>query len=188
MSYQPFPGTVDTRTVESQTSLLISPGSADIEFIHIDAEDVATTTAFMLVDLSDTTNWPHTNTGHIDVVFISGNVDPDTTYAGDIEIGFLTNVDGSNGDFNGLFELHMDKKTAPSVFDLPIPFGGMSLETAHWFGPTTANSTLFQTDVDLAGPDGASDYPSGDGDLVMIVGQSTGEVSVGFTIGYVTKA
>ena len=188
MSYQPFPGTVDTTTNEGGTSLLVSPGSADIEFIHIDAEDISTTTAFMVIDLSDTTNWPHTNTGHIDLVFIAGNVDPDATYAGDVSLGFLTNVDGTDGDFNGVFELHMDKKTNPLTFQLPIPFGGMSLEVAHYFGPITANSTLFQTDVDLAGPDGASDYPSGDGDLVMIVGQSAGEVSVGFTIGYVTKA
>ena len=178
----------DTTTNEGVTSLLVSPGSADIELVHIDAEDVAAETAFMVIDLSDTTNWPHTDTGHIDIVFLSGNVDPDATYAGDVALGFLTNVDATNGDFNGIFELHMDKKTNPLTFSVPIPFGGMSLETAHYFGPVTANSTLFQTDVDLPGPDGNSSYPSGAGDLVMIVGQATGEVSVGITVGYVTKA
>ena len=187
MSYQPFPGSVNTRTIEGQTSLIVSPGAADIEFVHIDAENISAEQAFMIVDLSDTTNWPHTNTGHIDIVFISGNVDPDTNYDGDLSLGFLTNVGGTDGDFNGLFELHMDKKTAPLTFSLPVPFGGMSLETAHHFGPITANSTLFQTDVDLDGPDGANSYPSGAGDLVMIVGVTAGAVSVGLTIGYVTK-
>jgi len=178
----------DTRTVEGQTSLLVSPGSADIEFIHIDGEDVATETAFMLIDLSDTTNWPHTNTGHIDIVFLSGNVDPDATYAGDVSIGFLVDVDATDGDFHGLFELHMDKKTEPIAFTLPIPFGGMSLETAHHFGPIIANSTLFQTSgADIAGPNGST-FPSGTGDLVVIVGRTAGEVSVGLTIGYVTKS
>jgi hypothetical protein len=166
----------------------VSPGSADIDFIHIDAEDISAEQAFMVIDLSDTTNWPHSNTGHIDVVFLSGSVDPDSTYAGDIALGFLTNVDATNGDFNGLFELHLEKKTAPLTFTLPIPFGGMPLETGHYFGPITADSTLFQTDVNLTGPDGNANYPSGNGDLVLIIGRTAGAVDVGLTIGYVTKA
>jgi len=179
---------VDLKTNEGETSLLVFPGSADIEFVHIDAEDIVTETALMIIDLSDTTNWPHTNTGHIDILFIAGNIAPDATYAGDIRMGFLTNVDATNGDFNGVSEIHMDKKTNQNVFTLFIPFGGISLETDHWFGPTTANSTLFQTDVDLLGPDANTSYPSGNGDFVMIIGRTAGEVSIGLTVGYVTRA
>ena len=176
-----------SHTVEGEVSLLVTPGPADIEVVHIDAEDVDTETAFMLIDLSDTTKFPHEDTGHIDLVFLTIQLDPDVNYAGDVELGFLTNVDGTNGDFNGILEVHLDKKTAPLVVTLPLPFGGMSLETSHWFGPTTANSTLFQTDTNLKGPDGTTTFPSGDGDLVMIVGNTAGEVSVGVTVGYLTK-
>lgn len=186
-TYSPFPGDVSTTTNEGVTSLNITPGPVDTEIVHIDAENISAEEAFMVIDLSDTTNWPHTNTGHIDILWIVINIDPDTTYAGDISLGFLTSVDATNGDFNGIAEIHLDKKTDP--FSLAVPVGqfGLSLETAHWFGPTTANSTLFQTDVNLQGPDDATSYPSGAGDLVMIVGQTAGAVSVGLTIGYVTK-
>lgn len=188
MAYQPFPGTVDTVTFESITSLRTSPGPADIDIVHIDAEDISATEAFMVVDLSDTVNWPHTNTGHIDLLTIVVNIDPDTTYQGDIQLGFLSSVDGDNGDFNGFAEIHMDKKADPFSIAVPIAGGGMTLETTHWFGPTIANSTLFQTGVNLQGPDDATSYPSGNGDLVMIVTQTAGAVSVGLSIGYRTLA
>lgn len=188
MTYQPFPGDVDTLTFDGITSLRTTPGAADVEVVHIDAEDISASEAFMIVDLSDTTNWPHTNTGHIDLLWIVINIDPDTTYQGDIQLGFLSSVDATNGDFNGFAELHLDKKAEPVSIAIPVARGGMSLETDHWFGPTTANSTLFQTDVNLQGPDDATSFPSGNGDLVMIVNVSAGAVGVGLTIGYTTLA
>jgi len=178
---------INTQTVENETSMLVSPGAADIEYIHLDAKDISLEEAFMLIDLSNTEKFPHEETGHIDIVFLSINVAPDATYAGDIELGFLTNVDGTNGDFNGIFEIHMDKKTAPIIGNIPLPFGGISLEESHFFGPTEANSTLFQTDVNLQGPDGNTSFPSGNGDFVMIIGRTAGEVSVGITVGYITR-
>ena len=187
-AYQPFPGVVSTSTHEGETSILVSPGPADIEIVHIDAEDVAVETAFMIIDLSDTVFWSHVNTGHIDLVFATMNVDPDTNYFGDIKIGFLTSADATDADFHGIFELHLDKKSEPLTVNVPMPFGGIPLQLGHWFGPTTTDSTLFQTDVNLAGPNDATSFPSASGDLVMIVGRTAGEVSVGLTIGYVTKA
>ena len=64
----------------------------------------------MVIDLSDSTNWPHTKTGHIDIVYIVVNVNPTATFEGDIQLGFLDNVDGTDGDFNGIMEIYMDKK------------------------------------------------------------------------------
>jgi len=178
---------VTTETAEGQVSMHTIPGHVDIEVVHIDIEQSATTTiGYMIIDLSDTTNWPHALTGHIDIVYIIVNVNPTATFVGDIDIGFLSAVDGDNGDFNGIMEIHMDKKQ-DSIFQM-MNFGSfeMSLETAHWFGPTTTNSTLFQTDVNLAGPDGATSYPSGNGDLTMIVTATTSDLAVGLTVGYRT--
>lgn len=142
-TYSPFPGSVSTTTNEGVTSLNTTPGPVDVEVVHIDAEDISLEEAFMVIDLSDTTNWPHTNTGHIDILWIVVNVDPDATYSGDIQLGFLTSVDATNGDFNGIAEIHLDKKTDPFSIAIPIGQFGISLETDHWFGPTIANSTLF---------------------------------------------
>ncbi|KKM11737.1 hypothetical protein LCGC14_1720660 [marine sediment metagenome] len=50
------------------------------------------------------------------------------------------------------------------------------------------NSTLFQTDVNLGGPDDPSTttYPSGNGDLVMLIEQTAGAVDVSVTMIYET--
>jgi len=173
-------------TLEGVTSLHTIPGKADVEVVHLDA-DVSSTTAFMLVDLSDTTNWPHSKTGHLDMAYLIINADPATNFAGDIELGFLSDVDAENGDFHGIMEFHLDKKTEPFTFGINFGAFGMDLETEHWFGPTTADSTLFQTDVNLEGPDGNTSFPSGNGDLVCIVTVSATSVAVGLTIGYFSE-
>jgi len=180
---------VTTETAEGQVSMHTIPGHVDIEVVHIDIEQSGTTTVgYMVVDLSDTTNWPHTATGHIDIVYIILNVNPTATFVGDIELGFLTNVDATNGDLNAIMEVHMDKKQ-DSIFQM-MNFGSfeMSLESEHWFGPITANDALWQTDVNLQGPDGNTSFPSGAGDLVMHVVATTSDVAVGLTVGYRTHA
>ncbi len=178
--------TVTTTTGEGETSLHVVPGHVDIEVVHIDI-DVSAAQDFMVVDLSDTANWPHTATGHIDIAYWIFNVNPTTTFAGDIELGFLTNVDATNGDFSPVFEIHMDKKQ--DSITSPINFGAfeMSLEAAHWFGPITTNDTAFQTDVALTGPDGNT-FNSGSGDLVLRLEVGASSVAVGVTIGYRTHA
>jgi len=188
MAYSPtFDAVVSTETLEGQTSALVVPGHVDIEVVHIDG-DVSATTGFMVIDLSNTTSWAHTNTGHIDIVYIVLNVNPTATFSGDIQLGFLSAVDGTDGDFNGIMEIHMDKKQ-DSITQM-MNFGAfeMSLELAHWFGPTTANDATWQTDVKLLGPDGLAQYKSGNGDLVMKIDVTASSVAVGITVGYRTHA
>lgn len=177
----------DTITNEGITSLLTVPGNFDVEVIHLDAEDVAATTGFMLIDLSDTTNWTHTDTDHIDLLFFTLTTDPHATFSGDIQLGFLSGVDDTDGDFNEVFELHMEKKPSAQVVTIQY-FFGIALETAHFFGPITTNDTTWQTDVNLQGPSGATSFPSGNGDLVMLITQSAQDVSVSITVGYRTIA
>ena len=61
-------------------------------------------------------------------------------------------------------------------------------------GKLTINSKMlpevakWQTDVNLAGTDGNTSFPSGNGDLVMLVTATTSDVAVGLTIGYRTHA
>lgn len=187
MSVSIVPG-AGTTTFEGTTSLNTVFGNFDTEVVHLDAEDIAVTTAFMLVDLSDTTNWSHTNTGHIDLLFFILSIDPTTNFAGDVELGFLTNVDATDGDFNEVVEVHLEKQSDPAI--IPINYGsyGIGLITDHIFGPVTANDTLFQTDVNLQGPDGNTSFPSGNNDLVMKVTRTAGDISVSITIGYKTIA
>jgi len=177
----------DTTTRHDRTSQYIVQGFADTQTVHLDTGEVSAQTAFMLIDISDTTNWKHTNTDHIVIRDIVLQIDPDSTFLGEANIGFLTNVDATNGDFNQILDIDMAKKSDSVIESLEFS-GGFHCQSSTHFGPISANSTLFQTDVNLAGPDGNTSFPSGDGDLVLIVERSAGAVDVSITIVYETVA
>ena len=177
----------DLATRHDRDSQYTVDGFAETSTVHLDTGSVAVQTAFMLVDISDTTNWPHTNTDHVIIRHILLEADPDATYLGQVKVGFLSSVDATNGDFNQIIDLDLAKKSDLIIEDL-IFTGGFHCQAATHFGPITANSTLFQTDVNLGGPDDPSTitYPSGNGDLVMIVERSAGTTDVSVTLIYET--
>ncbi len=184
MSYSPT-GTLTTRhDIDSQNVVF---GFAATQTVHLDTGAVAVQTAFMLIDISDTTNWPHTNTDHIIIRHLLLEVDPDATYLGEIKVGFLSNVGAAEGDFNQIVDFDMAKKSDLAIEDLSFT-GGFHCQAATHFGPILVDSALFQTDVDLGGPDDPSTltYPSGDGDLVLLVERTAGEVDVSVTLIYET--
>ena len=172
---------------DGRKSQFVVSGFTDTGIVHLDVQGVAVAqTAFMLIDLSDTTNWPHIKTGHIVVEYIILEIDPADNYLGEIKLGFLENVDTSNGDFHQVIDIDMARKSDLFVETLDFGSHGLDLRTNHWFGPTTANSVKFRTaGADIVGPDGNS-FPSGDGDLVMLVEVSAQSVDVSITIGYET--
>ncbi len=184
MAYQPV-GDIETR--HSRDSQYTIDGYAATSTVHLDTGSVAAQTAFMLVDISDTTNWKHTNTDHIIIRHILIEVDPDSTYLGEIKIGFLSSVDATEGDFNQIIDFDMAKKSDLAIEDLTFT-GGFHCQASTHFGPILANSTLFQTDVTLGGPDvpGTPAYASGDGDLVMLIEVAAGTTDVSITLIYET--
>ena len=76
----------------------VVPGFGNTFTVHLDTGSVAAKTGFMLIDLSVTSAWPHTKTGHIIIEHLSIQTTPDSSYLGAVKIGFLSSVDGSNGD------------------------------------------------------------------------------------------
>ena len=186
MSYKPGG---DVITKDGRTSQYVAGGFTETETVHLDVGTASTLIAYMLIDISDTTNWKHTNTGHINLEYLIMEVDPDTSFVGEIKVGFLEDVDGDNGDFHTVIDIDMKRKSALLVEIINFGTHGLDCESNHHFGPITANSTLFQTDINLGGPDdpGTLTYPSGNGDLAMIVdGDGTNTVDVSITIGYET--
>jgi hypothetical protein len=150
-----------------------------------------TTTAYMLIDLSDTTNWKHTNTGKIILKYIVLQVDPGTTFTGQVKLCYLKNVDATNGDCVDIFNVDMRRAAQLLVKDINFGSHGLQCSDTYHFGSTDADNVLYQTDVNLEGPDGNTSYPSGNGDLVLVIsGADTGNgaVNVSLTIGYETVA
>lgn len=144
------------------------------------------TTGYMLVDLSDTTNWPHTNTGHIVLKSITVDTNTDAAFVGDLRFGFLSNVDATNGDFHEIGELHGERSATVGSGAFDFSNYGIGLETDEWFGVTTPNNVLWQTDVNLLGPDGLTTHPSGDGDFVMVLESTAGSADISITVIYTT--
>ncbi len=181
----------DLITKDGRKSQYVVSGFTDTQTVHTDVATSSTLIAYMLIDLSNTAVWKHTNTGEIIIEYIIIEVDPDTNFKGEVKLGYLTNVDATNGDFNQILDIDMARKA--DLFAETINFGSHGLhcsDDAH-FGIKIADSTLFQTDVNLGGPDDPATltYTSGNGDLVMIVdGDGTNTVDVSITIGYETVA
>ena len=71
----------------------------DIFTTHLCLTGIQATTAAILVDLSDTTNFPHDKAdGNIYIFGYQVSINGDTSWRGQVSVGFLENVDGSNGD------------------------------------------------------------------------------------------
>ena len=143
------------------------------------------TAGYILIDLSDTENWPHSETDHILLYQIIVDANASSGFQGDLLIGFLSGVDGSNGNFHQIAALHGHLNT--DVGKLVVDFEpALDLELANWFGPTVADDETWQTDVNLVGPDGQASYPAGDGDLVLKLVSSAGNVDFSITANYAT--
>ena len=75
--------------------------------VNLGAEGVADTTAYVLVDLSDAANYPHTETGYINLLGLKLNVEKAADGDFDIWVGVITEVDASNGSTNWLHAFHL---------------------------------------------------------------------------------
>lgn len=154
-------------------------------------KDFSASEDLILIDLSDTTNYPHDNTSwlhtHNMVMSIQGSTSADYT----IQIGFLESVDGTDGDFHEIFTVDGSKKAGNSAFiDISQAPEAPRLTSSRFTGPVELNQTAFQTDVNLASTldPATADTPSGSGDMVMRVTRNAGSFSVNLMIGYHSHA
>ncbi len=176
---------------EGRVSLYTVSGFSDTESVHMDISTAINgTIAYMVIDLSDMTNWKHTRTDHIVIEYMMLMISPTANFLGDVRLGYLRNVDGTNGDFVDIFNVNMNRKSDLFVEVLDFGSHGLHCTYDHHFGPIVADSVLFQTDVNLGGPDDSTTltYPSGDGDLAMLVTSNGNAVDVSLTVGYETVA
>lgn len=109
----------------------------------------------LLVDLSDTTSYPHNSTGRIDFSAIYLQVDRDSTATGRIRVGVITAINGTDATvvyFNGIaFEksddrhIQRDRNYAPSQLKTSV-VGGVADRIAI---PPIAGITAINTGVTL---------------------------------------
>jgi len=167
--------------------------------------DLAADEAFVLIDLSDTTNFPHVETGKIRLYTLDVVIEAKTMTSGEgiLYIGVITEVDADNGSTEWLWVmpvqtyLEASDDTDRRHYHFAYPWG-LDLEV-DGANDTLANGvsnsgdsgdTDWQTDTDLDSPAGDTNNSPGDGDLVMLWDETTDglTVSITVTVEYATEA
>ena len=172
-----------------------------IDTVHFHVAAIAATTPYVLVDLSDTTNFLHTETDGLGVLAVHITAFPSTTGNWSIHVGVITEVDASNGTADWFYGvtfsqiLYVDTTrdftlggTNEGGLDCTIVAG------AHprWLtNDQQAGHVNWQTDTGLASPVGTAGGATGKpgaGDIVMLVTENSGTstLSLDVTLEYLT--
>lgn len=142
---------------------------------------VAVTTYSILVDLSDTVNFPHKESGEIDLSRIDILVDKAAASTGTIKIGVVNAVGASSGSVTWFLRDSFERNVSNTNPNLSFNLDGMDIKT-HANGHTpggnvigttpyilsndkTTQSSVFQSTVPLPTPFGNA--APGVGDIVM---------------------
>jgi len=170
--------------------------------VNLGAEAVAASTAYVLVDLSDATNYPHTNTTYLNLLGLKLNAEKLADGDFDIWVGVITEVDATNGSANWLhaFHLHHNANSTDSTDrfaqDVDFTLGGAvadglrceissGAQVGFIGNQSQAGHVNWQTDVGLTSPMGATSGDVGKpaaGDLVVWVEEVADVGTLDFSI------
>ena len=132
---------------------------------------VGATVYKVLVDLSDTTNFPHDSTGRIDITQLKVAIDPASNSVGSVKIGVITRIDGTNADITYGWSIPFGK--SPSRILTVTNFNPSQMKFSISGGATTriiSNDTetsvaAVNTGASLGSPNG--NIAPGLGDVVL---------------------
>lgn len=166
------------------------------------AEAVAASTAYVLVDLSDTTNYPHDRTSEIHLLGLDFNAEKASDGVYDVWVGVIIEVDDTDGTAEWIHVFHLESvlnatdSTDRFSQQLDFTLGGANSEglncsvaggalTRIVTNQQQADSSNWQTDTGLASPVGAAGGATGRpgvGDLVVWVEEVSGTGTIDFSI------
>lgn len=149
-----------------------APYQVSLVFAAVDAG-----TPYVLVDLSDTTNFPHIATGHIvlrglNVIANNANFD--------VYVGVVVENDATDGTAHWLY---YSKGVTAEAFRVPEHGIDLTVDTANTrlrfvrTNSTQANSANWQNDTSRVSPVGSTTKP-GVGDLVLLIDETAGSETV----------
>jgi len=155
---------------------------------------ITASTAAIIVDLSDSTNWPHVQTGEVSVSAIRVSVFQSAASTATIKIGVVTENDSSNGSATYFFVLNVDAAVAvltnsvdyePSQVRAYVNGSG---ETPYLLSnDTDSGSTVYQNDVPLPTAFG-TDANTAAGDVVLFFqGDDAASTTVNVELLYTTE-
>lgn len=141
---------------------------------------IAATTDIILLDLSDTTNYPHINTGSIHMAWMLFSIEASSNADYELSLGFLNNVDATDGDYWEIFAVSGTKQTGVNKFQLlsVAPDGPWCKPDRVITNNILLNQTAFQTDVNMKTilDPLTADTPPGTGDIVVRITINAGDI------------
>ena len=165
------------------------PGHGDIHF-HVD--NVSASETYILVDMSDTTNYPHTSATvlHIDSLYYAVEGDTNADYA--IDFYFLEDVDGSDGDAYMWFSI-TGNKTAGNTVSRYIDWSGSGpIMKSSTGGTKPSSNKVSLADTDYSSADNyksthnmaVANTPCGSGDIVLKITRTAGSFNLILNLAY----
>lgn len=166
--------------------------------VNLGAEDVAASTAYVLVDLSDSTNFPHSNTAWINLLGLIFNSEGASDGIFDVWVGVLTENDTTDGSATWVHVFHLESQfnatddTNRYADEIDFTLGGsnpdglnlkiVSGALVYFAGnQTQANNVNWDSDANLASPVGTTTNP-GVGDVVVYVEEVTDTGTLDFSV------
>ena len=142
---------------------------------------ISATKYVALVDLSDTTNFPHTQTGRIDFTYWKIAIDRGNTSVGFVRIGVISRIDGTDADIHYLFNVPFDKSDTRRILSInnigsgQMKFGidGGVLQDGITNSADTSLAAV-NTGVTLDSPRGTSTVTPAVGDIILKLEHSSG--------------
>lgn len=189
----------DGGPLESVPVVLVSPtgepyGAEPCFFAAMSMSGIVAGGFAILVDLSDTTNFPHDIVGGIYASGVYLSVDRDNTATGDLFLGVITRIDGASADISYLQGFHFEKANDQSVFRDRVygPDNLLSFEVSggQLVGSITGaklTTTSVNTGVTLASPRGAATVVPAVGDIIVGWRHTAGEYSFAASMQYLVK-
>lgn len=160
-------------------------------------EAVAATTPYVVVDLSDTTNFQHVQTAYLNILGLSFHAEKAADGVYDVWLGTVTENDATDGSASWFHVFHLEASGNPTDstdrFAQSIDFTmgganplGIQLSTTGgvldtWVtNQTQDDNNNWQNDTARTSPIGTSN--PGVGDLVMLVEEVSGTGTLDFTL------
>jgi hypothetical protein len=178
-------------------------GHGNTKLAVLRKEDLSAAEGFILVDLSDTTNFPHTETDKIRLYSITISAEKASDGQFRMLFGVITEVDDTNGSTAWLFSVELltvhnptdstdrffGQLKWPNGLDLEVDAANDKLYNVIT-NDGDDGQTTWQTDENLDSPVGDASSPAGDGDLVMYLEEPAGAGTISFSIAveYTTEA
>lgn len=166
--------------------------------VNLGVEAIDASTPYVLIDLSDTTNFPHSETNWVNLLGLILNAETKADGQYDIWVGTIIENDGTDGSAQWVHVWHLENRNNATdstghffeVADLTLGGGnpdGINCAVAsgamtYFVGnQTQTNNGNWQNDTSRTSPVGAATKP-GVGDIVIWVEEAGGAGTLDFSL------